>query len=515
MSDGTNPSIRPTTTARLLILAVLAVTLLWSGTWHAPGALARSAAHRAPAAVYNVRTYGAKGNGTANDTPAVNAAIAAASHAGGGIVEFPPGTYLAGASIHLLSHVTLQLDAGSTVTGAASGYDAPEPNPYDKYQDFGHSHFHDAMIWGDRLTDIGFTGSGTIDGGGHLATGTPKTGQADKIISLTRCTGLTVSGITLKRGGHFAILTNDCDGIVSDHLTIATANDRDGWNVISSQNVHITGITDASNDDSLVFKSDWALGQTLPSGNVTVDHAQLSAACCNALMFGSETCGDFAHYQFDDIHITRAGKSGLGIVSMDGAHISDVHYTNVTMSGTQSPIMEKIGTRGRCGNHPGVGSISDIHYTNVTGTSAGAFSPTLWGQPGHPVTNVTFDNVHLTLPGGHGPMSTGVPSDNGDYNPNSIGTRPAYGFYLHNVSGVRFTGSSLTLASDDGRPALLANTASGLTLDHLVVQRGSDSPFDLGFQDVTGYCLTADTTTSGASPRVSATGSTAGCGALR
>ena len=60
------------------------------------------------------------------------------------------------------------------------------------------------MIWGDSLTNIGFTGSGTIDGKGKFATGTPKSGQADKLISLTRCTGLTLDGITLRNGGHFA-----------------------------------------------------------------------------------------------------------------------------------------------------------------------------------------------------------------------------------------------------------------------------------------------------------------------
>ena len=263
------------------------------------------------------------------------------------------------------------------------------------------------MIWGNSLTNIGFTGSGTIDGGGHFATGNPKSGQADKLISLTRCNGLTVSGITLQNGGHFAILTNDCNNITSDHLTISTAADRDGWNVISAQHVHITNLIDSSNDDALVFKSDWALGQTLPSGDVTVDNAKLSAGCCNALMFGSETCGNFTGYTFTDITITHAGKSGLGMVSMDGANISDVTYNGVTMSGTDSPIMEKIGTRKRCGGTPGVGSISDIHYENVTGTSAGAYSPTLWGQSSHEISNVTFDNVHLTLPGGHGTMSTG------------------------------------------------------------------------------------------------------------
>src|SRR6266511_3357090 len=215
--------------ARLAALALAALIVASVGVATAADA----------AQVFNVKDFGATGDGTTNDTPAINDAVVAANAAGGGIVEFPTGTYLAGGSIHLLSNVTLRLDAGSTLLGAASGYDVPEPNPYDQ-------------------------------------------------------------------------------------LTIATSGDRDGWNVINTQNVSITNITDSSNDDALAFKSDYALGQTFPNGNVIVDHAALSAGCCNALMFGSETCGNFTGYNFSNITITSAGKSGLGMVSMDGANISDV-----------------------------------------------------------------------------------------------------------------------------------------------------------------------------------------------
>jgi polygalacturonase len=483
------------------VLVIAGLSALWS-TLSGPAFAAGT---------FNVKDYGAKGNGSSNDASAINQAITAANGAGGGTVVFPSGTYRVGASIHMKSNVTLNLQSGSTLVGTSSGYDAPESNSNDSFQDYGHSHFHDAMIWGDRLTNIGFTGSGTIDGGGSFITGNPKSGQADKLISLTRCDGLTVSGITLKRGGHFAMLINGCSHVTSDHLTISTASDRDGWNIINTQHATITNINVAANDDALVFKSDWALGARFPNGDVTVTTAHLSAKCCNALMFGSETCSDFSNYQFQHITITGAGKSGLGLVSMDGANISNVHYTDVTMSGTTSPIMEKIGTRRRCGNSPGIGSISDIHYDQVTGTNAGAFSPTLWGQSGHRISNVTFTNVNLTLPGGHAAMSTGVPSDSGDYNPKSIGTRPAYGWYLHEVNGITFTNSSVRFGSNDQRPAFIANNGSAVSLNQFTAQSGSGSPFDVGFQSVSGYCVTGSGTTGGGSLKVNSSGSSSSC----
>jgi hypothetical protein len=501
---------------KIAVLVGLAVIALLGLVPLAAGAQPATAPVKAAAAVFNVKDYGAKGDGSANDTSAINNAITAASAAsGGGIVEFPKGTYKSSNTIHLKSNITMQLDSGSTIVGASgTGYDKPESNQWDSYQDYGHSHFHNAMMWGDRLNNIAFTGSGTIDGGDHLITGNPDSGQADKIISLTRCTNLTLSGITLRRGGHFAALINGCDHVTSDHLTIDTASDRDGWNIISTTNVTITNANISANDDALPFKSDYALGAKLPNGHVTVTDSHLSAGCCNALMFGSETCGDFSDYNFSHITITGADKSGLGMVSMDGANISDIHYSDITMSNVHSPIMMKIGTRKRCGNSPGVGHIGpNITFDNVTGVgNTTDYSPTIWGQSGsNHVNGVTFNNVNLTVPGGHGTMGTGVPSDSGDYNPKSLGTRPAYGWYLHNADNIKFTGSSVRFAKDDGRPAVIANSGSNITLDHFTAQRGSNSPADVIFQSINGYCVSNSANTSGGALRVTNTSSTESC----
>src|SRR6266511_393104 len=462
------------------------------------GALALAVVTPASAATFNVMDFGATGDGSTNDTPAINAAINAANTAGGGVVEFPAGSYKSKNSIHMKSNVTLQLDAGSTILGSsADTYDPAEPNPNDSFQDYGHSHFHDAMIWGDNLTNIGFTGSGTIDGAGNLITGNPGAGEADKIISLTRCDGLTLSGITLRRGGHFAALTNGCNNITAQFVTL-------------------TNITIASNDDALSFKSDWALGATLPNGHVTVNTADLSAGCCNALMFGSETCGNFTDYQFNNITITSAGKSGLGMVSMDGANISDVHYRDVTMTGTRSHIMQKVGTRRRCGGSPTVGHISNITYDNVTGsyTGSGAYSPTIWGEAGgNQISNVLFNNVNLEVPGGSSAISTAVPSnDPNNYNPNSIGTRPSCGWYIHNANNIHFSlGSEVHFRNNDNRPAVIANTGSFLSWDSFVAERGSGSAYDVGFQTINGYCVSNSRNTTGGALRINTSSSSQRC----
>ncbi len=472
--------------------------------------LAVSPTSASAATTFNVRDFGATGDGSTNDTPAINRAIVAANAAsGGGVVEFPAGTYRSANSIHMLSNVTLDLASGATIMGSSgTGYDHAESNPFDAYQDYGHSHFHDAMIWGDRLTNIGFTGAGTIDGGGHLITGNPDTGQADKIISLTRCSNLTFNNITLRRGGHFAALINGCDTVTADHFKIFTSSDRDAWNIIGTTNVTITNSDINGNDDAIVFKSDYALGASLPNGHVRVSDTHSSAGCCNALMFGSETCGDFTDYVFERINITGANKSGLGMVSMDGANISDVHYRDITVSNVASPIMQKIGTRRRCGDNPGIGHISNITYDNITitGKSSPQYTATLWGESGsNHITNVTFNNVNITVPGGSTSTSTAVPSnDPNNYNPNSIGTRPAYGWYIHNADNITFTNSSVRFNSSDTRPAVIANTGSTVDFDHFTAQRSTGTT-DMLFQSINGYCVSNSANTSGGALRVSAT----------
>src|SRR5712691_2209465 len=119
-------------------------------------------------ATVNVRDFGATGNGMSNDTPAINQAIEKSSASGGGDVLFPAGTYLA-ASIHLRSNVRLLLDKDAVITGAKNGYDPPEPNEFEKYQDFGHSHFHNALMWGENVENFAIVG-GRINGG-HIIEG--------------------------------------------------------------------------------------------------------------------------------------------------------------------------------------------------------------------------------------------------------------------------------------------------------------------------------------------------------
>src|SRR5215469_1559773 len=101
---------------------------------------------------YDVKQYGATGDGITMDTAALQKAIDAAAAAGGGTVVFPAGKYLSG-SIDLKSHVTLQLEENAVLLGSTN-----QP-------DYHKANYH-ALVVADTQEDIGICGKGTIDGQG-------------------------------------------------------------------------------------------------------------------------------------------------------------------------------------------------------------------------------------------------------------------------------------------------------------------------------------------------------------
>ncbi|MFI6503212.1 glycosyl hydrolase family 28 protein [Nonomuraea typhae] len=486
-----------------------------------PGPAVPATADVQSAAEFNVRDYGATGNGSTNDDDAIDRAVNAASAAPGGIVVFPPGNYRA-RTIHLKSNVTIRLDSGATVRAAGSGMDAPETNPYDDYQDFGHSHFNNSLFVGRNVSNVHFDGAGTIDGDGNLATSnSPPAGAGNKAIALIECANVSLTGITIRRGGHFMALLNGCHDVLIDNLKTVYAENgvRDGVNLINSWNVTLQNSRIEASDDAVALKSDFALGHTYTSRNVRVRNTTIYSHENNAMQFGSETCGSFRDIRFDDITVLGAGKAGIGMVSMDGAIIEDVRYTGISLTKTTTPVFMKIGERRRCPGSPPAGRIRDITLTNVTGTGLTAPEPsgttggpeltsTITGLPAVDIgPGITLDGVKLTVPGGH-PASDAnrVPAEfPTTYPPRDYGTRPAFGIWSRHVQGLSVKGE-MRVDENDDRPAFIVDDGSDIRLD-VTAQRGSGSAYDVGVSGIQGYAVTgADT--SGGALRVRATNST-------
>jgi putative nucleotidyltransferase with HDIG domain len=290
---------------------------------------------------FSVRTFGATGDGRTLDTDAVNRAITAVAAAGGGVVEFPAGSYLCH-SIRLQSRVAIRFAPGATIIaadpppeGAPGGYDPAEPNPWSQYQDFGHSHWHNSLIWGEDVENVSITGPGRIYGRGlsrgngrvslpvNVTAPTPPgdslpdvlaadgpsafparpdlvpgpfgypnardtlpDGVGNKAIAFKRGRNVTLRDFSVLHGGHFAILATGVDNLTIDNLTIDT--NRDGIDIDACRNVRISHTSVNSPwDDGLCLKSSHSLGERRITENVTITGCFLSGYDEGTLLDGT------------------------------------------------------------------------------------------------------------------------------------------------------------------------------------------------------------------------------------
>ncbi|HTQ30491.1 MAG TPA: chitobiase/beta-hexosaminidase C-terminal domain-containing protein, partial [Opitutaceae bacterium] len=497
----------------------------------------------AQAATINVTSspYNASTGGTTDDTTAINNAISAANAAGGGIVEFPSGTYLSG-SIKILSNVTLQLDSGATIKGNSGKINAAESenSSWSSYQDYGHDHFHDALIWADGASNIGITGPGTIDGNGALQTNTPSSGNGTKGVCLKQCDGVVLSDFTIKNGGWFGLFTQGTNNVVMTNVKIKDSNQRDAFDLVNGQHYDISDCDIEGSDDAMCLKSDYALGPTDASGktwdnqDIHVDGSTILSTGNNAVQIGSETVFNFHDCTFSNLTITQAGKAGLGVTSNDGAVIDGITFSDITMTNCVAPIHVRLLCMGRAPGSPGVGKIKNLSFINITSsgqpTGAENSNPvTVFGYPTATIDNVVFNNVNTTAAGGD---TTGSDSKNnypedivGNPSPSTgygwqprylttlvngsgttTGEPPAYGFFLRHVNGVSFIGCQAHYSSTDDRAVLVCdNDGQNIKVDGLTAQVGSSAPYDLSFVATNGYQSTNNLNTSGGTLRVNTT----------
>ena len=284
--------------------------------------------------IFDVRAYGATGDGKTLDTASVNHAIEAAAAGGGGVVLFPAGSYLC-FSIHLKSQVHLHLQQGSAIVAADSPlagqqtgynggvYDPAEPNaPWEAFQDYGHNHWHNSLLWGEGLHDLSITGPGLIWGRG-LSNGrslkdygapftAEQAGVGNKAIALKNCHNVLLRDFSILKGGHFGLLLTGVDNLTIDNLKIDT--DRDGMDIDCCQNVRVSNCTVNSPwDDGICPKSSYALGYARPTRNVTIANCWVTGT----YQLGSVLDGTFRKFP-DDAHAWRTGRIKCGTESNGG-----------------------------------------------------------------------------------------------------------------------------------------------------------------------------------------------------
>ncbi len=394
----------------------------------------RNVVHAAPptAGSFDVKSFGATGDGKTLDTAAINQAIDAAVAAGGGTVLFPAGNYLS-YSIHLKSNITLHLEQGATIIAAdppaaggapsgPGGYDLAEPNPqWDMYQDFGHSHFHNSLMWGEAIENVSIEGSGRIWGKGlSRGQGAQIPGVGNKSISLKNCHNVLLRDFSIFHGGHFGILATGIDNLTIDNLKIDT--NRDGMDVDACRNVRISNCyVNSPWDDGICLKADYAIGRAKQTEFVTITNCYVSGCWeegtlldgtykrfapdariphTGRIKFGTESNGGFRNIAISNC--VFEGCQGLALESVDGAILEDITVTNLSMRDIVSaPIFLRLGDRLRGPDNTPVGTLKRVIVSNlVCSNCVSRLGSIISGIPGHLIEDVKISNVQVLHQGG-------------------------------------------------------------------------------------------------------------------
>ncbi len=443
---------------------------------------------------YNVRSYGARGNGIAIDTASLQAAIDAAARGGGGTVIVPPGRYLSG-TLHLRSGVSIRLAAGATlvadrddadfdryealspgsITAAKATWIVPPrmrraafegeraaimPTTVD---DPDTTYAHYSLIAGDGVRDVTIEGAGAIDGNRSRRGG-------PKLIAFKNCRHVAVRGITLRNAPNYNISLIGVRAADIDNVTIVNGY-ADGIDPDNSQFVRITNCYIDTWDDAICTKASLALGRRMATENVVISNCILRTSS-NGFKFGTESEGDLRDLALSNCEILRRAHGrapicGIAIESVDGGSVSGVVISNVVMRGVRTPIFIRLGDRGRGMKARYPGRIGDVTVSDVT--AIGAVRPSsIDGLSGFPIRDVTLANIDTReVGGGRQPdfADFAVPELPRAYPQGEMfGALPAYSLYARHVDGLVVSGWRNRWVRPDLRPAAVFDDVSDLQI---------------------------------------------------
>ena len=464
--------------------------------------------------IYNVREYGAKGDGKTLDTNAVQAAIDACNRDKGGIVMVPAGTFLIG-SIELKSHVTLHLSSSACLLGIA------EASRYKKVVDR-VPYLTDtlAMISATDAEDIAIEGKGMIDGQGAAFLGKGDE-ERPMLLVLVRCKNFWLRDITLKNSAFWCTHLNGSSDIMIDGLVIhSRANtNNDGLHFDNCRHIRVSNCNIACSDD--------ACGLFGGNQDVTITNSAFSTRW-SVFRFGGGP-GYSKDIAISNCVIYDTFGCPIKMQVAQGTRLEDIRFSNLVMSNVTGPIYIGVGSQPanahaggdywptRLGEATPGGTVRNIAFDGIRATVApapdlheypwekGAVPPPVqeWNEQrtcinltavdGQFVENVSFNDVHVTFPGGgtteEAALRQVTQMSGDDYS--AMGVLPAYGMYARNVRGLSINNMRLDLAAPDLRPALVFDNVEDAGLNAVSAEGNVQAESLLRFTGTHDALLTA------------------------
>ena len=381
---------------------------------------------------FNVRGYGAAGDGLTLDAPALQAAIDACAQQGGGTVHLPAGQYLTG-SLFLRSNITLHLEAGAVLLGSEN----PDHYPVIHSRWEGkHQDTHAPLIGGEKLNNIAVTGRGTINGRGGVWWKAKEenalTHPRPRLISFSDCSNVLIEGITAINSPSWTINPIHCQNVNVHAVTIinpADSPNTDGINPDSCRLVRISDCFISVGDDCITIKSGTEFehpDRYAPCRDIAITNCTLERGH-GGVVIGSETSGGVKNVVISNCIFIGTDR-GIRIKSRRGrgGTIEDIRVSNLVMDGVLCPftmnLYYHIGERGNLNvsdKNPrsvnnGTPRLRRIHFSHITAREVKHAAGFLYGLAEMPLEDISLSDISISISdeadSGYPEMADDIPS---------------------------------------------------------------------------------------------------------
>jgi hypothetical protein len=423
-----------------------------------------------PAPVFDVRDYGAVGDGTTNDQLAIQKAIDAAAGTGGSVL-LGGGTFRSG-TLTLASDMTFYITPSATLLGSAAAGDYPVQSPATGNTQLGNC--RRALLYATEAKNLRIDGGGTLDGQGDGFGGAEA--MRPMLIWTVLSDHVSVRNIYLKKSAMWSLVTMESDHVVIDNVNVQSDFiTHDGIDVVDGFDVTISNSAVRAGDDAMCLKTGVRRGIDM----LTVRDSIFSGSNggSNGIKFGTGSYGAFKRISIEDTYVKDVQYAAMAVESRQGADVDDVAFHRIQFSNVGSAFFIYLAQQAEThpiGDVPKLGTMTNVSFTDIAGSTAS------WGNSPHQgslitghtfggtdyrITNLSFTNVAITFAGGRTQVPAAPPEAIPNQYPesNMFGDLPAWGYYVRHVDGISFANCRSTLAATDARQKIVTADVSNLT----------------------------------------------------
>jgi hypothetical protein len=423
----------------------------------------------APSPQFDVRKYGATGNGTTADTAAIQSAINDAANTGGSVI-LSGGTFLSG-ELTLKSNMTFFIDSSAVLLGSANASDYPTETPATGNTQL--LNCQRALLYAPNTNNLWIDGGGTIDGQGDSFSGVE--GTRPLLIWSVLSQNLTVQNLYLRKGAVWSLVSMESDHVLINDINLQS-NDitHDGIDICDGTDITVQNCAINSGDDAMCIKS----GVRRGIDSLTVKDSVFSGnqGGSNGIKVGTATYGAIKNVTVQDSWVKDVQYAAMAVESRQGSDIGPAFaFNRIEFTGTGGAFFVYLAQENDIaptGDVPKLGSVNGVSFTDIHGVTAtwpntphqgSLITGVIYNATTYPIQNLSFTRATVSFDGNLSTVPAAPPEAVADQYPeaNMFGDLPAWGYYLRHVQNVTFDSCSTSVQATDARQELVTDDVSG------------------------------------------------------